>query len=115
MNFSTYLVERSLRPLVSFHLRSSFMSVTTNERPAETANPTPERDARRRSARGNAGGPGNPFGRRQAHLREVLLRSATDENVDRLANTVMEKAFAGNMGAAELLLLFWIGKPKEVA
>jgi hypothetical protein len=91
------------------------MSVTTNERPAETANPTPERDARGRFARGNAGGPGNPFGRRQAHLREVLLRSATDENVDRLANTVMEKAFAGDMAAARMLLLYWIGKPKEVA
>ena len=50
-----------------------------------------------------------------ADLREVLLRSATDENVDRLANTVLEKAFAGDMAAARMLLLYWIGKPKEVA
>src|SRR4051794_12015927 len=77
--------------------------------------PSPERDARGRFARGNKGGPGNPFGRRVAHLREVLLRSATEENVERLANMLMERAFAGDMAAARMLLLYWIGKPKEVA
>src|SRR4029078_11796264 len=91
------------------------MSATTNERTAETANATPQRDARGRFTRGNAGGPGNPFGRRLAQLREVLLRSATEENVERLANVIMEKAFAGNMAAAKMLLQYWIGKPKEVA
>jgi len=91
------------------------MSATTNERTAESANPTPQRDARGRFARGNSGGPGNPFGRRLAQLREFLLRSATEENVERLANMIMEKAFAGDMAAAKMLLHYWIGKPKEVA
>jgi len=43
-----------------------------------------------------------------------LLRSATEQNVERLANMLMERAFAGDMAAAKLLLLYWIGKPKEV-
>src|SRR4029078_6821449 len=91
------------------------MSATTNERTAETANPTSQRDARGRFARGNSGGPGNPFGRRLAQLSEVLLRSATEENVERLANMIMEKAFAGDMAAAKMLLHYWMGKPKEGA
>lgn len=89
------------------------MSATIQDH-AAGADPKPQRDARGRFARGNKGGPGNPFGRRVAHLREVLLRSATDENVERLANMVMERAFAGDMAATKLLLLYWIGKPKEV-
>src|SRR5437762_2574483 len=105
---------RSARLRVST-FRSSFMSATTNERTAETANPKPQRDASGRVGRGNSGGPGNPFGRRLAQLREVLLRSATEENIERLANMLMEKAFAGDMTATKLLLLYWIGKPKEVA
>ena len=75
------------------------MSVTIDDRDNEAAKPKSQRDARGRFARGNAGGPGNPFGRRVAHLREVLLHSATEQNVERLANTIMEKAFAGDMAA----------------
>lgn len=89
------------------------MSATIHDHAA--ADPKPQRDARGRFIRGNNGGPGNPFGRQVAHLREVLLRSGTDENVERLANMIMERAFAGDMAAARLLLLYWIGKPKEVA
>src|SRR4051812_17103398 len=90
------------------------MSATIHDH-AAGADPKPERDARGRFARGNKGGPGNPFGRRLAQLREVLLRSATEENVERLANMLMEKAFAGDMAATRMLLLYWIGKPKEAA
>jgi hypothetical protein len=90
------------------------MSATIHDH-AAGADPKLQRDARGRFTRGNKGGPGNPFGRQVAHLREVLLRSATDENVERLANMIMERAFAGDMAAARLLLLYWIGKPKEVA
>jgi hypothetical protein len=89
------------------------MSATIHDH-AAGADPKPQRDARGRFARGNSGGPGNPFGRRLAQLREFLLRSATEQNVERLANMLMEKAFAGDMAAAKLLLLYWIGKPKEV-
>jgi hypothetical protein len=90
------------------------MSTATTDRPEQAA-PNAQRDAKGRFARNNDGGPGNPFGRRLAELRKVLLRSATEENVERLANMLMEKAFAGDLAAAKLLLLYWIGKPKEVA
>ena len=78
------------------------MSATIHDH-AAGADPKPQRDARRRFSRGNKGGPGNPFGRRLAQLREILLRSATEQNVERLANMLMEKAFAGDMAAAKLL------------
>jgi hypothetical protein len=90
------------------------MSTATSDRPEQAAAAKPERDAKGRFARGNSGGPGNPFGRRFAQLRECLLRSATEENIERLANVLMERAFAGDMTAAKLLLLYWIGKPKDV-
>jgi hypothetical protein len=89
------------------------MSTATTERPAQAAQP--QRDSNGRFTRNNAGGPGNPFGRRVAELRSILLRAATDENVERLAHMLMEKAFAGDLAATKLLLLYWIGKPKEVA
>src|SRR3954465_6069035 len=90
------------------------MSTATTDRPEQAATPNPYRDAKGRFSRGNKGGPGNPFGRRLAQLREFLLRSATEQNVERLANMLMERAFAGDMAATKLLLLYWIGKPKEV-
>jgi hypothetical protein len=91
------------------------MSTATTDRPEQQAAPKPQRDGKGRFVRNNDGGPGNPFGRRIAELRRVLLRSATEENVERLANMLMEKAFAGDLAAAKLLLLYWIGKPKEAA
>jgi hypothetical protein len=91
------------------------MSTTTSDRSEQQASPKPQRDGKGRFVRNNDGGPGNPFGRRVAELRKILLRSATEENVERLANMLMEKAFAGDLAAAKLLLLYWIGKPKEVA
>jgi hypothetical protein len=91
------------------------MSTATTDRPEQQAPPKPQRNAKGRFIRNNDGGPGNPFGRRVAELRKVLLRSATEENVERLATMLMEKAFAGDLAAAKLLLLYWIGKPKEVA
>jgi hypothetical protein len=91
------------------------MSTATSDRAEQQASPKAQRDAKGRFVRNNDGGPGNPFGRRVAELRKILLRSATEENVERLANMLMEKAFAGDLAAAKLLLLYWIGKPKEVA
>jgi hypothetical protein len=41
-----------------------------------------QRDARGRFTRNNDGGPGNPFGRRVAELRAILLRSATEDRMD---------------------------------
>jgi hypothetical protein len=89
------------------------MSTTTGHPQPSAAN-KPQRDDKGRFINGNIGGPGNPFGRRVAELRKILLRSATAENIERLANMLMEKAFAGDLNAAKLLLQYWLGKPKEV-
>jgi len=71
------------------------------------------RDASGRFARGNAGGPGNPFGRLMARLRSALCRRITEEDVEAIADKLIEKARAGDVPAARLLLSYGIGKPTE--
>jgi hypothetical protein len=83
-----------------------------------TACPAPPpangRDADGRFTRGNPGGPGNPFARRVAALRQALLRTVTDEDVQDLAARLLESARAGDMAAMKLLLGYVLGRPAEV-
>ncbi len=82
--------------------------------PAEpSANGLNGRDAHGRFAKGNAGGPGNPFARQVGRLRQVLLNAATPERIERLACKMMELAEAGDVQAAKLVLSYVLGKPAE--
>ena len=69
------------------------------------------RDANGRFVKGNAGGPGNPFGRQVAALRQALLDAVTPEDIDAIALTLIEFAKGGDVQAAKLLLAYAIGKP----
>jgi hypothetical protein len=69
------------------------------------------RDAHGRFAKGNPGGPGNPFARRTAQLRRVLSEAVTDEDVEAIAKRLLEQAKAGDVAAARLLLSYAIGQP----
>jgi hypothetical protein len=71
------------------------------------------RDASGRFATGNAGGPGNPFGRLVARLRSVFCRRITEQDIEAIADKLIEKARAGDVSAARLLLSYGIGKPTE--
>jgi hypothetical protein len=69
------------------------------------------RDTRGRYARGNAGGPGNPFARRVAQLRSILLETVTDEELRIVAGQLMVKAKFGDLAAIKLLFQYVLGKP----
>ncbi|MEI7686824.1 MAG: hypothetical protein WCL32_17530, partial [Planctomycetota bacterium] len=60
------------------------------------------------------GGPGNPFGRRLAAMREAVQRAVTVEAIEQLMGVLLGKAMAGDLGAAKLVLQYAVGKPKPV-
>ena len=71
--------------------------------------PSPEniasgRDAKGRFARGNAGGPGNPFARRTAELRRAFLAEASGEDLRAVCRALLERAKGGDVAAAKLAL-----------
>ncbi len=72
------------------------------------------RDGRGRFAKGNAGGPGNPFARQMAALRRELCQTVTAEDVKAVALRLIEQAKAGDVAAARLLFAYAIGRPAEV-
>jgi hypothetical protein len=69
------------------------------------------RDRGGRYVGGNAGGPGNPFARRVAQLRAVLLETVTDEELRIVAGQLMVKAKFGDLAAIKLLFQYVLGKP----
>ncbi len=69
------------------------------------------RDARGRFAAGNPGGPGNPFARRVAELRSVLLESVTKEDMQFIAGQLVVMARTGDLAAIKLLFQYVVGKP----
>jgi hypothetical protein len=68
------------------------------------------RDGRGRFARGNPGGPGNPFTRRVALLRQALLAAVTAEDLEAVARRLVARAREGDTAAAKLLLSYTLGK-----
>lgn len=76
-----------------------------------TSQPNAERDAKGRFAKGNPGGPGNPFARQVAKLRSALVNRVTESDMDRIAEDLIVKARLGDMAAIKLLFLYVLGKP----
>ena len=78
----------------------------SDPRPTESAAqmPTNGHDARGRWAQGNPGGPGNPFARRVAALRKVIINRLTEEDLLAITEALLAKAKEGSVGAAKLLL-----------
>src|SRR6202790_5020870 len=82
---------------------------TVNDR--ENGNADSGRDARGRFQKGNAGGPGNPFARRVAELRKVLLELVTDDELRIIVGQLMVMAKMGDLAAIKLVLQYALGKP----
>jgi hypothetical protein len=85
------------------------MSTSSPSAPA-TETPT-QHDAKGRFVRGNSGGPGNPFARQVAELRQALLDAVTADKMRRLVEALLERAMNGDNGAARLVLQYTLGKP----
>jgi hypothetical protein len=75
-------------------------------------NPNPQRDASGRFQAGNRGGPGNPFARQVAALRQAMLKRVTAEDIERLTGKLLELADEGSIQAIKLVLAYTIGKPQ---
>jgi hypothetical protein len=71
------------------------------------------RDEGGKFAKGNRGGPGNPFTRRVAQLRTLLLSLVTDELLSEVVAKIAEMAKGGDLAAARLLLQYSLGQPQK--
>ena len=73
--------------------------------------PSPNgRNGNGKFAKGNAGGPGNPYARRVARLRGLLLDNVTDEDLKAIVVALVDKAKAGDLNAAREVLTRTIGR-----
>src|SRR5262249_30829658 len=72
---------------------------------------TPGRDAQGRFSKGNPGGPGNPFARQVAQLRQALLDRLTGAKLQAIADKLIDQAKDGNVQATKLLFSYTLGKP----
>jgi hypothetical protein len=72
----------------------------------------PERDAGGRFTSGNRGGPGNPFARQVAALRQAILDRLTPQDIQDIVDSLKKLAREGSFQAAKLLLAYAIGKPQ---
>ncbi len=73
--------------------------------------PQPGRAANGRFAKGNPGGPGNPFARQVAAFRQEFMAAVTGEDIAVIVRALVEKAKAGDVAAARIVLQYTIGKP----
>jgi hypothetical protein len=66
-----------------------------------------------RFAKGNLGGPGNPFARRVAALRQAALEGVTPDDMRTIMTKLTALAREGDVAAAKVVLSYAIGKPAE--
>jgi hypothetical protein len=55
--------------------------------------------------------PGNPFARRVAALRRTVVTAVTPDDLSAIMAKMIERARAGNVGAARLVLAYAVGRP----
>jgi hypothetical protein len=63
-------------------------------------------------APGNQAAKGNPFARRVARLRTVLLESVTEDDLRVIVKKILDKAKGGDLAAAKTVFDYTTGKPK---
>jgi hypothetical protein len=73
--------------------------------------PTEGREANGRIAPGNPGGPGNPFARKVAALRNAIVEAITEEDIKEIVAVLKQKAKEGSTAAIKLIFQYAIGKP----
>src|SRR5262245_12014764 len=71
------------------------------------------RHANGQFAKGNGGGPGNPFNRQLAALRKLFLQSVTPEAFKQAYDILMARINGGDLAALKLFFQYTLGKPHE--
>jgi hypothetical protein len=67
-----------------------------------------------RFAKGNPGGPGNPFARQMAALRAALINGVTERDIQDILDILLLNAKGGHLPTIKFLFAYVIGKPKPV-
>jgi hypothetical protein len=80
---------------------------------ADGSGPASGRGPNGRFCKGNAGGPGNPFAREVAAMRQEFLKAVTAEDVAAIARAMIAKAKEGDVAAAKVVLQYTLGKPAQ--
>ena len=80
---------------------------------APSANGGNGRDSAGRFAKGNSGGPGNPYAARVARLRSAMLDAVTDEDFTAIVRKLVELAKGGDMAAIREVMTRTVGKHVE--
>jgi hypothetical protein len=78
-----------------------------------SANGTNGRKSNGQFAKGNPGGPGNPYARRVARLRATLLDAVGEVGIAEIVQKLVSAAKGGDVQAAKLVLSYTLGKPVE--
>jgi len=80
-----------------------------------TTHPSPNgRTPRGQFAKGNPGGPGNPYARRTAALRSALLDAVTEADIRAVARALVKRAKDGEVPAVRELLDRLLGRAGDV-
>jgi hypothetical protein len=88
--------------------------VTSNPNPTSKETNARDRQSNGRFAKGNRGGPGNPFARQIAAFRACLINSVTEEDMEVIVDKLVDWARYGNLQAIKLLFSYLLGTPKPV-
>src|SRR6266498_1293392 len=72
------------------------------------------RESNGQFAKGNSIGPGNPFGRQVAQLRQAALNVVGLKDIEEVFSAILLLAKSGNLQAAKLILSYTLGKPAAV-
>src|ERR1700687_2111927 len=103
------------RPSANGHAQKPPSPIRDNGEPAAPTAPagTPgaATDARGRFASGKLGGPGNPFARQVAALRQAAVDAVSADEVRAIIAKMTEKALAGDVAAAKVVLSYAVGRP----
>jgi hypothetical protein len=81
---------------------------------AETVPSPTDRATDGRFAKGNPGGPGNPFARQTAALRAALINGVTESDIQDILHILSLNAKSGHLPTIKFLFAYVIGKPKPV-
>src|SRR5207302_1108759 len=82
---------------------------TSKQNPELAATENTGRDAQGRFSAGNTDGPGNPYGRRVAELRKIMLECVTDAEMRIIVGELMVQAKMGKLAAIKLLFQYLLG------
>ena|SRR5215510_14442507 len=69
------------------------------------------RDPMGRFTKGNPGGPGNPFARRVALMRQTILEAVSDEELRGIVRALVDRAKQGENDSVQILFERLFGKP----